>query len=336
MGCREVIEMRWTGEDTGGARIRVLLLVGAVLTVAGCASGGFAARDEGASSSYGVLLMAHGGTEEWNEAVLESTSAVEADYPVEVALGMAAAGSLQEAVSELEAQGVDRIGVVRLFVSGESWYERTRQILGVDAGAPPRSEAPAPAHHGGGHHDFAATFWRVESGADFALSREGLSQADEMSPVLLDRARALSSDPERESVLILAHGPGDDAENERWIDALSRLAAPLGETLPFRAIEVHTLREDWDEKREVAEQRIRAFVETAGEDGGECLVIPFRVFGFGPYAEVLEGLDYKSDGRGLLPHEEVSAWIRRQAESLSRGPFERVLDSGEAVPGVPE
>jgi len=308
----------------GPSRIRAGLFVvmSGALVALGCASGGLGPNQEPAD--FGVLVMAHGGTEAWNEAVLEASRSVEEDYPVEVALGMASAGSLQEAVSKLEAQGVRRIGVVRLFVSGESWYERTRQILGISSGAPPRHEAPV-AHHEGGHHDFRATFWRIETRSTFALSREGLSEAGEMSRVLLDRARDLSVDAERESVLILAHGPGDDDENERWIAALEELAAPLREEHAFRAVEVHTLREDWDEKREIAEERIRSFVERSGAEGGRCLVIPFRVFGFGPYAEVLEGLVYESDGRGLLPHEGVSTWIRTQAESLSPGPFELAL-----------
>ena len=68
---------------------------------------------------------------------------------------------------------------------------------------------------------------------------------------------ALSDDPERESVLILAHGPGDDRENERSIAALDELAQPMRDELGFRTVEVHTLREDWDEKRKVAEAEIR-------------------------------------------------------------------------------
>ncbi|HEX4339134.1 MAG TPA: hypothetical protein VH062_24670 [Polyangiaceae bacterium] len=42
---------------------------------------------------------------------------------------------------------------------------------------------------------------------------------------------------------------------------------------------------------------------------------------FGPYADVLKGLTYVSDGRGLIPHEEVTAWLERQATALARGPF---------------
>jgi sirohydrochlorin ferrochelatase len=310
-----------------GIRARRLFVIG-VLVALGCASGGLAEAPSEDTTEFGVLVMAHGGTDEWNEAVLDATRQLEPDYPVEVAFGMASAGSLQEAVTRLEAQGVERIGVVRLFVSGESWYERTRQILGVEPGAPDRHEAPAADHHAG-HHDFAATFWRIDTESAFGLSREGLSNGSEMSLVLLDRARQLSEDPARESVLVLAHGPGDDGENERWLAALDELVQPMRDELGFRTVAVHTLREDWDEKRTVAEAGIRAFVEQAASDDGRCLVIPFRVFGFGPYAEVLEGLEYVSDGQGLLPHEAVAVWMRRQAAALETGSFEPVVGSGD-------
>ena len=84
-----------------------------------------------------------------------------------------------------------------------------------------------------------------------------------MASVLVDRARTLSREPQREDVLILAHGPGDDAENERWLAHLEERAEAVRRALPFRTVRVETLREDWPEKRKDAEQRIRSYVEHA-------------------------------------------------------------------------
>jgi hypothetical protein len=126
----------------------------------------------------------------------------------------------------------------------------------------------------------------------------------------------LSKDPKREHVLILAHGPGDDAENERWLQHLDARAEVVRKALPFRSVRVETLREDWPEKREQAERRIRAFVEESSAQGGRVLVIPFRVQGFGPYAKVLDGLEYSSDGQGLIPHPSITRWIAHQSETL--------------------
>lgn len=277
--------------------------------------------------NFGVLVMAHGGSEEWNRGVLDAVQPLRERYPIEVAFGMADAVSIQEAVQALEARGIADIAVVRLFVSGESWYERTEQILGLRSGAPERP-ALSPATHEAAHGGHRMEFWRIRTDASFALSKEGLSEADGMGGVLADRARALSRDPRREDVLILAHGPGDDLENERWIASIRARAATVRAHVPFRRVEVETLREDWPQKRELAEQRIRAFVERARLEGGTAIVVPFRVHGFGPYASVLDGLNYVSDGQGLIPHDNVTQWIAEQIEELRRGPFDPALVDG--------
>lgn len=280
-----------------------------------------------APEGYGVLVMAHGGGPEWNRTVLDAVSPLHSRYPVEVAFGMADACTLQEGVRKLEAQGVRTIGVVRLFVSGESWYERTEQIFGLKEGAP----APAAGECGGGHagHEghgghgghggHSMAFFRVESKSSFVLSSQGLSDAPEMGTILVDRARSLSKMPEQEDVLILAHGPGDDAENQRWIASIEARAAEVRASLPFHEVEVMTLREDWPEKRKEAEQRIVDFVARAQKEGRKAIVIPFRLSGFGPYAEVLAGQEYVADQRGLLPHVNVTSWITRQADELRAG-----------------
>lgn len=270
-----------------------------------------------ADTDLGVLVTARGGGDDWNRAVEDALAPLGRDYPLAFAYGMADAAALQRSVSALEAKGVRRIVVVRLLVSGESWLERTEQALGLLPGAP---EKPDDAGAGGESARNEA-FWRIDTAAAFAISPEGLMDAPEMDDVLIRRARSLSRDPARESVLILAHGPADDAENARWLDKLGARAAAMRDALPFRAVLVETLREDWPEKREAAEARARAFVENASRDGGRALVIPFRVQGFGPYAETLEGLNYAADGEGLLPGPEVERWARRQVEELAAGDF---------------
>jgi hypothetical protein len=271
----------------------------------------------GRADDFGLMVMAHGGTAEWNQAVLDAVEPLRDTYRLEVAFGMADAASIQQAIERLEAQGVRRIGVIRLFVSGDSWYERTRQILGLSDGAPDRWAVPESEHPG-----HRMSFWRVDTHSSFALTREGLSEADEVATVLVDRARAVSRTPKVEDVLILAHGAGDDAENERWLVTIGAQANAIREQMPFRRVEVLTLREDWPEKRKAAEERIRAFVARATAEGGRCLVIPFRVFGLGPYAGVLEGLDYEADSRGLLQHPAVIRWLARQAATLRSGSFD--------------
>jgi sirohydrochlorin cobaltochelatase len=290
----------------------VLTLAAAFALLSGCASTTPATRDD-----IGVLVMAHGGSKQWNKEVLAAVEPLKDDHNIEVAFGMADAASLQQGVQQLESRGARRIAVVRLFVSGESFLERTEQILGLTPGAPQKTVAKTDHGEHSGH---SMEFWRIDTQSAFAVSKQGLVEAPEMASVLVDRARALSRDPQREDVLILAHGPGDDAENERWLQHLEARAAVVRAALPFRTVRVETLREDWPEKRKDAEQRIRGFVERAAGNG-RAIVIPFRVQGFGPYAEVLKGLDYASDGRGLVPGAGVTQWIEHQIAMLESSEF---------------
>lgn len=287
----------------------------------GCASSdsntGTQAINSANGADFGVLVMAHGGGEEWDSAVQASLAQLETRYPVAAAFGMADAGSMERAVRELEAAGVNHVGVVRMFVSGESWYERTEQILGLRDGAPSKAEAmakmagkPAPRMPMG--------FWQIDTDLEFHLSEEGLADAEEMDQVLLTRIRELSRNPDEEVVLVLAHGPGDDAENARWIARISERTELARDRLGMADIRVFTLREDWQDKREAAERQIRGFVQQATARGQTTLVVPYRVMGFGPYHEVLSGLAYRADETGLVPHDNVGLWLVNQARELEQ------------------
>ena len=289
----------------------------AMLTT-GCAMSGSTAQQKPAD--FGVLVMAHGGSKDWNRAVRAAVTPLESRYPIDLAFGMADPKSLQESVQRLEKQGAHRIAVVRLFVSGESFKDRTEQILGIAPGAPPK-----PSHEQHAGHDMS--LWRISTQSAFAMSDDGLLDSPEMGVVLAERAGALSHNPATEDVLILAHGPGEDDENARWLAKLNARAEAVRRSKPFRRVSVETLREDWPDKRVAAEQRIRSFVERAKTEQGTAIVLPFRVQGFGPYAEVLASLDYVSDGVGLLPDPKVTDWIERQAQVLRAGQFRKPLAS---------
>lgn len=271
---------------------------------------------------YGVLLMAHGGTSEWNEQVLMTVKPLQEKYKIEVAFGMADAAKIQKSVQKLEARGVRKIGVVRLFVSGGSWYSRTEQILGLRPGAPathPVLTSGSNMKKHGSHHNMQ--FWKIKTEASFALSKKGLVESRKMGAVLVDRVQTLKRNPQKEDVLILAHGLKDDLDNERLLNSLDLLADQIRTSISFQRVNVETLREDWPEKRKEAKHRIRMFFQQANEEDRKVIILPFRVYGFGPYAKILEGFDYISDSKGLIPHSNVTEWILEQVKMLQQGPF---------------
>src|SRR5262245_31695616 len=60
----------------------------------------------------GVLLLAHGGSQRWNDNVKELAAKVDKQEPTEVAFGMATRANIQTAVDALVARGVSEIVAV--------------------------------------------------------------------------------------------------------------------------------------------------------------------------------------------------------------------------------
>jgi len=302
--------------------IHLLLCCAMSLAVTACESRhGMESANADAEPRFGVMVMAHGGSDEWNAQVAKAVAPLREQYPLELALGMADAGSMEAAVRKLESRGVTHVGVVRVFISGESWHDRTLQILGLREGAPPRTGGdqqrfPAAAAQMPMGMSMPMGFWKIDTGLAFHVSVEGLADAPEVDEILTSRIGHLSVAPEKEVVAVIAHGPGDDGENRRWLDKITERTQNASEQLGLREIRVFTLREDWPEQRVYAEQEIRSYIEQANSRGLTPIVAPFRIHGFGPYGRVLGELDYRADGLGLLPHPNVTAWISRQAKLL--------------------
>ena len=302
-------------------RLKVIPFLAACFALLGCTlqsvpTGGLQAQIHATSESrFGVLLMAHGGSADWNEAVTSVASDIDGVMPIEIAFGMADAGSIERAAERLEDRGVTHAGVVRLFVSGASWLERTQMILGLKEGAPSKEEWAAEKAARTGM-SMPMGFWNIQSPLRFLLSKEGLANSKEMDIVVRDRIASLSKNPHKETVIVIAHGTGNDEENSEWIRLISERTKLAKAELGMDQIRVFSLREDWMGKRAEAEFEIRHFLQEAQESDHEVIVIPFRVQGFGPYQKVLADLPYNSNGLGLLPHPAVGDWIKNQASIL--------------------
>lgn len=262
-------------------------------------------------NTCGLMVMAHGGGDEWNAAVTAAVRPLENEIPTSIAFGMANPRTMKAAVAKLEAHKVPCIVVVRLFMSAHSFLHQTEYLLGLNAEPPPFFIS-----HGGHDEDHGSMPAPLELQAKVLISREALLDAPEMGHVLAENALAMTDSSGMESVLILAHGAGDDGVNAEWLQKLDHLTNTVRATGLFRAVSVQSLREDWKEKRAKSEKEIRSFVETHSRNDGRVLVIPFRLYGFGPYEKVLQGLSYSSTGKGLLPSPQVTEWIRRTARDL--------------------
>jgi sirohydrochlorin ferrochelatase len=271
----------------------------------------------------GILVMAHGGSPEWNEAISTSVAPVAERIPTAVAFGMADPSTLQAAVDSLAGRGVTRIAVVRLFVSGRSFLAETNRLLGLEGdqsgdaapASPTRTEPPdAMGHAATGVHGASGGRVDLPAGVRLATHQSGLIDGIETGEVLRDRAASASRDPGDEVVILLAHGMGSEVENDALLEAMRSAAEPLA-ALGFQSVQVRTLREDWPDARAAAEAEIRRTVTAHTEAGRRVLVIPVRLSGFGPYATVLDGLEYEAT-TGLLPHAAIARWMERTGTSI--------------------
>src|SRR5262245_15328332 len=190
-----------------------------------------------AAPSSGILLLAHGGAKGWNDSVAAAASEIDRERPIEVAFGMATRRNIQAAVDRLIERGVTEIVAVPLFVSPHSSVVRaTEYLLGQRRDAPADLAIFAKMDHGpAGHGDHAGhgAAAAPEDGTKPIVSRVPIRMAPALgrhplvAAILADRAKAISKEPGREVVVLVAHGPVPQDDNDRWLADLGALAAEM-------------------------------------------------------------------------------------------------------------
>ncbi|MBI2312459.1 MAG: cobalamin biosynthesis protein CbiX [Betaproteobacteria bacterium] len=275
----------------------------------------------------GVIFLAHGSDYHWNETMRQAVEPLAQRYKIEFVFSMADQALIERAVRRLERRGAQAVVIVRVFGLADAFREEIERMIGLDVEG--RSPARvAHASHGGGHgHDdshgqggdhggqhggTAGSPARIRSSLPM-ISAGGVEADALFARVLLDRARELSREPGRETVILTAHGSGDDAKNGHWLKNLEAMTAHMRSNggAAFRAIRFATWREDWPEKRAPWIAKVKEMVTEAAREEGRAIVIPARTTGQGPEKEFLRGLDFEL-GSGFAPHPLFARWVERQ------------------------
>ena len=275
----------------------------------------------GVVEAQGVLLLAHGGRDDWNREVLELASQVDSTLPIEVAFGMANKGTIQEAVERLAERNVTEIVAVPLFISSHSSVMRaTEYLLGSRDEAPPQLEAFArmgarrAAAGSGGDPGFDWTT-PIEAAVPISVAT-ALDGHALVAEILLSRALDLSRQPDEEVVVVVAHGPTSEEDNDLWLGNMGTLVERIRSRTRFSRIEYLTVRDDAsDPVREQATAELRAVVEGAVEEGKSVLIVPLLLSYGGIEVGIrrrLEGLPYSMASQALLPDERLSEWVLMQ------------------------
>jgi sirohydrochlorin ferrochelatase len=283
----------------------------------------------------GILLLAHGGSAQWNENVRALAARVDTQQPTEVAFGMATRANIQAAADALVKRGVTEIVAVPLFVSSHSSVvTSTAYLLGLRAEAPADLAVFAKMSHGpAGHGPASATnhAGHAGHGGSDAPATDGtkpiaLAVPVRMTPaldshpivaaILTDRARAISTNPAKEAVVLVAHGPVKDQENQLWLDNLATLAAGVKKDIAFASIDWMTVRDDAPAPiRDTATAELRALVTKRTAAGSRVLIVPV-LLSFGGIEQGirkrLDGLEYTMAAQALMPDDRLGAWIEAQ------------------------
>lgn len=266
------------------------------------------------TDDIGVVFLAHGSSFIWNEQMREAIQPLMDHYLVEFAFSMADPLTIERAIRKLERRGAKAAIIVRVFALEDSFRQNIERMVGLDIENP--STTDLDAHAGHGHHGTRKGIpARIRTRLPVQTTG-GIGASPLFAATLLDRARALSRDPAKETIILVAHGSRSDQQNEQWLRILETLAKQMraaGGNV-FRAIEVATWREDWPEKREVWIEKVRTMVQTARQQGGRALVIPARTTSEGFEQRFLAGLEYEL-GSGFAPHPLFVQWVDEQVKA---------------------
>ena len=278
----------------------------------------------------GILLLAHGGDAGWNARVLALAEKVNEHQPVEVAFGMATRRNIQAAVDRLAARGVTQIVAVPLFISSSSSIvTSTAYLLGLRADAPPslafyaKMDHPDPATSpaDASHRDHAAppalATTPVLAKVPITRMTAALDRHPLVAAILTTRARSISRMPAEEAVILVAHGPTSDDDNERWLADMRVLAEGVGRAERFASIDVLTVRDDAPKAiRDAATGELRELVSSRIAEGRRVLIVPL-LLSFGGIERGLvarlDGLAYTMADAGLVPDDRLVEWVLAMA-----------------------
>ena len=288
------------------------------------------------AQNTGVLIMAHGGSEEWNQNVIQAAEPLEDNYPVEFAWGMANYVTLQKGIQKLEQKGVSEIIAVPLFISSHSPIIRqTEYLFGMRDSLADR--AMPLMHHTEEYVEMTGA--KVDS-SDYMhgmLMPPNLQQLDistnitmtsalddhqVVAQILQDRINTLSVQPSNETVVIAAHGPNRGSDNKKWIDNMESLSQKIQAIQQqngsgFKQIFALTVRDDApDATASQAKQQFRAIVRQASQFG-DVIVVPLFLSSGGredAVAKRLSGLDFKWSGETLLPDPKITDFLTNSVQ----------------------
>ncbi|WP_028612368.1 sirohydrochlorin chelatase [Paenibacillus harenae] len=244
----------------------------------------------------GILVISHGSREtEWVrlvDAAVTAASQPFAGIPVVSSFLEIVEGRLiQDGIDELERQGVTDMLAVPLFISsGSTHVDEIGQAFGLP--------------------------WVSDLEGDLGMFRynarlrygKPIDDDPEIAELLLANIAELTKNPAKEALLLIGHGSKEKVFHERWERGLSLLGERLRGLGGYARAEYAMLLPDQ------AAGKLKAMQAAQPEEA--VIAVPlFLSQGYFTNKVVpsrLEGLDYRYNGKAMLPHPAIERWLVRQ------------------------
>jgi sirohydrochlorin ferrochelatase len=253
--------------------------------------------DPGMSAKKGALILVHGFGGHGDAVLRNQLGPTSERQPTTLAIGMSMMTSdhIQAGIQTLEDSGARKIVVVPVVSTRHNTLMRQWDFIFGLNDTPEYGRVP-----------------QVTSSAKLKIV-EPLDDHPLVGEILVDYANEISTDPAREEVIIVGHGPVDDDDNREQLALMENLADYLRAEKRFAAVHVASLQDD--APREVRMARIRELRERvfrANQNGRDVLIVTnllgTRIVQSG-LRRALSGLEYKFNSKGLIEHENFIKWI---------------------------
>ena len=274
-------------------------------------------RERGAE--VGTLIVAHGGGPAWDARVRKIAAEVRLPGPVAVSFLMGPGAKehrFQDEVARLAERGAKQIVVVPMLVSSHSGhYEQIRYLVGQ------RDDLDTTMMH----HLHMSGIERPTTAVPLRLTK-AVDDAPEVAAVLAERAKGLATDPSRQALFLVGHGPNSAEDYAEWMTNLRRVADTVRARTGFRSVLLDLVRDDAPPPvRAEAVARVRELIQLQHQLTGQDVVVVPVLISTGRVSteklpKDLEGLPMKYTSEGLLPHSGMARWVEsrvREAAGLA-------------------
>ncbi len=258
--------------------------------------------DTSMTGDVGVLILSHGVGENSDRMFTEALAPVAESWPTAVSFGMAMmmSSQLQSSVDDLVARGAKTIVLVPTAVTEHN--SLTRQWRYIFEMYDDYSYLDVP---------------QVETDVRLIMAAH-FDNHPLITEILLDHAAEVSTNPENEVVIIVAHGPEDIEDNELDLAIVQTHVDRFKAETNYSDVKIINIQDDaYPPIRASNVKKLRRWITSAQRADKEVIVVVCSAASHGFQAHVrqdLRGLDYSFAAKGLSEHPNYVKWIQTTIE----------------------